>query len=148
MGNCMKKKYERFVGVYLGIFIIFVCETLFIVFLLKNKIILYEKFSGVVVKDDLVLFVLNDDELKFFHKNKNVYIDGVAENFRFNRVLKNVLKRDGISYHQVFIQFDLNSKVKENDVIYVTVAKENTSIFNIFRILKNIILVKFFKMTI
>lgn len=131
----MRKKYEKRTAVYLGIFIAFMFEALFIVFLIKEKIIVYEKFSGVVVKDDLMVFVLNDDELKLFHKNKRFYINGKSEKYQFNKVLSDVLKRDGILYHQVFIQYDMGDDFKENDVIVITIAKENISIFNIFRII-------------
>lgn len=131
----MKKMYEKRGFIYFSILILFIVEILFIVFLIKKKIIIYEKFSGVVVKKNMVVFVLNDDELKLFYKNKKIYIDGEVCYFQFNKVIEDILKRDGVIYHQLFIEYDMGDELKENDVVNVTIAKENRSVLNIFRVI-------------
>lgn len=131
----MKKWYEKKNKSIICSVIFLVLEALFLWFLFNRKIVMYEKFSGVVVKDDLLVFLLSDEQLKMFYKNKIVFVQNKSKKFTIKKVDKNVLKRNGVSYNHVFIKLNISNKYKENDILDVSIMCKSVKSINIFRII-------------
>lgn len=131
----MKKWYEKKNKSIICSVIFLMLEALFLWFLFNRKIVMYEKFSGVVVKDDLLVFLLSDEQLKMFYKNKIVFVQNKSKKFTIKKVDKNVLKRNGVSYNHVFIKLNISNKYKENDILDVSIMCKSVKSINIFRII-------------
>lgn len=131
----MKKRYESY-GKLLLVFTLFliVLGGTCILFTYK-KLVLYEVFKGVVFNDDVLVLVLNDKELKLFQKNSVLFIDNEKLKFKLKKVQKNMLERDGEKYSQVFVEVDISNMYKLNDVVDVSIMKENVMIYEMFKII-------------
>lgn len=135
MESYMKKQYEKKNRIIVGSIIFLVMDFLLVFLLFNRRIVMYEKFSGVIFKDNLLVFLLSDDDLKLFYRNKVVFIENKSKNFVIKKVDKDVLKRNGIYYNQVFIEVNISNKYKVNDVLDVSIVRESVKSINIFKII-------------
>ena len=131
----MKKRYENKNKIVAVCLIFLVIIFGFGLFLINQKVVLYEKFSGVVSKEDVLVFLISKDELKLFYKNKIVFIENDRKKFVIKKIEKDVVERNGILYSQVFVEVDISNKNKVNDIIDVSLAKRNVKSINIFKII-------------
>lgn len=131
----MKKKYENyekitFVFILFVVFILIVC-----IYFVSKRIVTYKVFSGVVYQDDVLVFVLSNEELKLFNKNKKLFIENKSRKFLIKNIEKNVLERNGDKYNQVFINTDISDMYKVNDVINISIMDKRVRCYKIFSII-------------
>lgn len=131
----LKNRYEKnefitIISIVLMIFILF-----FGWFLFNKKICIYKRFSGVVYKENVIELLLNEKELKLFYKNTNMFIDDKLVKIKIRKVEKDVLKREGVYYNQVFLDIRTSDMYKVNDVIELSVMEKKISLINIFKII-------------
>lgn len=135
MEKFMKKKYEKkelLIGICISLFIM---EIVVGIWIIQRKITLFKEFSCVVEKKDLLVVMLNEEEMKLFRRNKCIYVGNEKVNYKINKVIKNILKKDNVFYNQVFIEVDIDDKCRENDIVFVSMAEKNVSLINIFKIM-------------
>lgn len=131
----MKRKYEKkelLIGICISLFIM---EIVVGIWIIQRKITLFKEFSCVVEKKDLLVVMLNEEEMKLFRRNKCIYVGNEKVNYKINKVIKNILKKDNVFYNQVFIEVDIDDKCRENDIVFVSMAEKNVSLINIFKIM-------------
>lgn len=135
MEKFMKRKYEKkelLIGICISLFIM---EIVVGIWIIQRKITLFKEFSCVVEKKDLLVVMLNEEEMKLFRRNKCIYVGNEKVNYKINKVIKNILKKDNVFYNQVFIEVDIDDKCRENDIVFVSMAEKNVSLINIFKIM-------------
>ena len=98
----MKKNYEKKDGFIIICIVFLIVQSLIMMFLFNRRVVIYEKFSGIVSKRNLVLFLLNDDELDLFFKNKVFYVDKRNKKFNIKQVENDVLTKDGLKSIEIF----------------------------------------------
>lgn len=131
----MKKNYEKKDGFIIICIVFLIVQSLIMIFLFNRRVVIYEKFSGIVSKRNLVLFLLNDDELDLFFKNKVFYVDNRKKKFNIKKVENDVLKKDGVFYNQVFVEVNIPNMYGVNDAIDFSIAEKSVKSIEIFKII-------------
>ena len=130
----MKKNYEVIKSLYVLILIFFLFVLFLIVFLFKLKVDCYKMFDSVVVKDDIVLLMINEDDLELFYSNSFIFIDDKKVKFKIIKVTDDILFREGDSYMEVVLSFKFDNK-KENDIISFSILEKKIYSYEIFKII-------------
>ena len=135
MGVYLKKRYEDFKVILFFFFILLTIIFLFFVFIFNSKISIYKIFSGVVFDDECILFVLNDKELKLFQKNKVLFIESEEIRFDILKIESDIVYKEDIKYHQVYIKVDISDMYKVGDVLGVSIKEKRVKSYEIFKII-------------
>lgn len=131
----MKKRYEKNELIFIvSIFLISII-ILFFIFLFKIKLVVYKNISGVVFSHNIVTFLVDDDELKLFYKNKVVYFQNKKQKFELKKIDKNMLERDGVMYHYVYLEIMIPKSYKANDIFNISVMEKNIRCIEMFKII-------------
>ena len=131
----MKKMYEKNKLIFIFSIFLICMIILFFLFLFKLKIVVYKNISGIVFSDNIVTFLVEDEELKLFYKNKVIYFKNKKKKFKLKKIDKNILKRNGVSYHYVYLEIVIPKNYKVNDVLNISVVETNIPCIKIFRII-------------
>ena len=129
-------KYERFGFVIFLIVILIFFEIIFIINIIRLKNELYVNYSGVVMKNNIGLFIIDNDEMKIIYKNKYLYFNGNKIKYSIERITKDVIKKDNKKYNEVLLNFKFsNKKYKDNDVIDISIRSDREPIIEMFKII-------------
>ena len=129
-------KYERFSIIIFLIIILFIFEIVFIISIINNKNELYVSYSGVVMKSNLGLFIINNNEMNILYKNRYLYFNGKRIKYSIEKITKDVIKKDNNKYNEILINFKFSKKkYKDNDVINISIRNEKEPIINMFKII-------------
>ena len=129
-------RYERFGLLIFFIIILILFEIIFIINIMREKNELYISFSGVVMKNNIGLFIVNDKDMKILYKNKYLYFNGKRIKYSIEKITKDVIKKDNNKYNEILINFKFSKKkYKDNDVINISIRNEKEPIINMFKII-------------
>ena len=129
-------KYERFGLIIFLVIIIIIFEIIFIISIVRCKNELYISYSGFVMKSNLGLFIINNEDMNVLYKNKFLYFNGKKISYSIEKITKDVIKKDNNKYNEVLINFNFSKKkYKDNDVINISVRNEKEPIINMFKII-------------
>ena len=129
-------KYEKFSIIIFLIIILFIFEIVFIISIINNKNELYVSYSGVVMKSNLGLFIINNNEMNILYKNRYLYFNGKRIKYSIEKITKDVIKKDNNKYNEILINFKFSKKkYKDNDVINISIRNEKEPIINMFKII-------------
>ena len=132
--NC--NKYERFGIIIFLIIVLIVFEIVFIISIINNKNELYVSYSGIVMKNNRGLFIINNDDMNIIYKNRYLYFKGKKIKYSIEKITKNVIKKDNNKYNEVIIIFKFSKKkYKDNDVINISIRNEKEPIISMFKII-------------
>lgn len=129
------RNYEKktFINIML-IFLVLLEITIFVLFSI-NKINIYENVSGIVVKDDLVVLIINNKTKKIIYKNSLLYLNNKKLKYEIVEDRGYVLKRNKEDYSEILISFKFDKNYKVNDSLQLTLKKEKINIIEIFKII-------------
>ena len=130
----MKKRYEKNKLIVIFCIMFFISIFLFCLFLFNKKVVVYKNISGVVFSDNVVTFLVDDDELKLFSSNDVVYFFGKKLKFKIKQIDKDVLEKNGISYNYLYLKIMIPDNYKVNDLFNVSVVEEYKKCIEIFKI--------------
>ena len=129
-------KYERFGLIIFLVIILIIFEIIFIISIVRCKNELYISYSGFVMKSNLGLFIINNEDMNVLYKNKYLYFNGKKISYSIEKITKDVIKKDNNKYNEVLINFKFSKKkYKDNDVINISVRNEKEPIINMFKII-------------
>ena len=129
-------KYERFGLIIFLVIILIIFEIIFIISIVRCKNELYISYSGFVMKSNLGLFIINNEDMNVLYKNKFLYFNGKKISYSIEKITKDVIKKDNNKYNEVLINFNFSKKkYKDNDVINISVRNEKEPIINMFKII-------------
>ena len=129
-------KYERFSIIIFLIIILLIFEIIFIISIFNKKNELYISYSGVVMKSNLGVFIINNNEMNILYKNRYLYFNGKRIKYSIEKITKDVIKKDNSKYNEVVINFKFSKKkYKDNDVINISIRNEKEPIINMFKII-------------
>lgn len=137
MGKLLKyKNYERFSLIIFLVIVLIIFEIIFIINIIKNKNELYISYSGVVMKSNIGLFIVNDDEMNIIYKNRYLYFNGRRVKYSIEKITRSVIKKDNKKYNEVLIKFQFSKKkYKDSDVISISIRNDKEPIINMFKII-------------
>lgn len=129
-------RYERFGLLIFLIIILILFEVIFIINIMREKNEIYISFSGVVMKNNIGLFIINDKDMKILYKNKYLYFNGKRIKYSIEKITKDVIKKDNNKYNEVLLRFKFSKKkYKDNDVIDISIRRDKESIIKMFKII-------------
>ena len=129
-------KYERFGLIIFLVIILIIFEIIFIISIVRCKNELYISYSGFVMKSNLGLFIINNEDMNVLYKTKFLYFNGKKISYSIEKITKDVIKKDNNKYNEVLINFKFSKKkYKDNDVINISVRNEKEPIINMFKII-------------
>jgi len=129
-------KYERFSLIIFLVIVLIVFEIVFIISIVRNKNELYVSYSGVVMKSNLGLFIINNEDMNTLYKSKYLYFNGKKISYSIEKITKNVIKKKDDKYNEVLLNFKFsNNKYKDNDVINISIRNDKEPIINMFKVI-------------
>lgn len=129
-------KFERFGLLIFFIFILILFEIIFVINIMREKNEIYISFSGVVMKNNIGLFIINDKDMKILYKNKYLYFNGKRNKYSIEKITKNVIKKNNNKYNEVLLKFKFSKKkYKDNDVIDISIRRDKEPIIKMFKII-------------
>ena len=130
----MKSNYESKKIIYVFMVIIFLFFIICIIYLFGRKISLYKVFNSVVVKENLVVLVVSNNDLDLFYSNSYIFINDKKIKFKIVKVNKNIIERDNDLYSEIYLKFKFNKK-REKDIIELSIFDRKIYSFKMFEVI-------------
>ena len=124
------RNYEKTGIIHFLIVLIITLEILFIIFLITLKENKYLKISSIVVKDNIVLVMVNKEERKLLYNNKKLYYEDQQIKYKILEDKGIVLKK---KYYEILIKFKFPKHKKTNDILELVIKKERIRLIEIFK---------------
>lgn len=129
------RNYEK--KILINFLLIFLVLLEIIVFILCfiYKMNVYENISGIVLKDDLVVLIVNNGTKKNIYKNTLLYLNNKKIKYEIVEDRGYILKRNKEEYSEILISFKFDKNYKVNDSLQLMLKKEKIRIIEIFKII-------------
>ena len=129
------RNYEK--KILINFLLIFLVLLEIIVFILCfiYKMNVYENISGIVLKDDLVVLIVNNETKKNIYKNTLLYLNNKKIKYEIVEDRGYILKRKKEEYSEILISFKFYKNYKVNDSLQLMLKKEKIRIIEIFKII-------------
>lgn len=124
------RNYEKKELIVFLIIISFIIEFIFFISLIIIKEDKYLKISSVVVKDNIVLVMVNKKERKVLYDNKVLFCNDKKIKYKILEDRGVVLKK---KYYEILIEFKFPKKKKTNDLLELIIKKERIRLIEIFK---------------
>lgn len=129
------KNYENKTITNLLLVLLILIEIIITGILFTKKIYLYEPISGVVIKDDLIVLIINDNTKKILNKNNSFYLNNKKIKYKVVEDRGYIFKRNKEKYSEILISFKFDKKYKVNDSLQLMFKKEKIRLIEIFKII-------------
>ena len=129
------RNYEKQSFVMFLIFILFITELLLVIYILNHKEYDYLKINGIVIKNDVVLIMIDEKTRKTLRKNSSLYYNDKKYVFKIIEDRGKVLKE---GYYELILKFSFskdNNKIKPNDILELVLTKKKISLINFFKLI-------------
>ena len=128
------RNYEKQSFTLFLIFILFITELLFVIYILNHKEYDYIRINGIVVKNDVVLIMIDEKTRKTLRKNSSLYCNDKKYVFKIIEDRGKVLKE---GYYELILKFSFSkdNKVKPNDILELVLTKKKISLINFFKLI-------------
>ena len=129
------RNYEK--KILINFLLIFLVLLEIIVFILCfiYKMNVYENISGIVLKDDLVVLIVNNGTKKNIYKTTLLYLNNKKIKYEIVEDRGYILKRNKEEYSEILISFKFDKNYKVNDSLQLMLKKEKIRIIEIFKII-------------
>lgn len=128
------RNYEKKTLIYFLLVILIIIEIIVFFIFYTNKIYKYEIVSGVVIKDDLVVLIINNKTKKNINKNNSFYLNNKKIKYKIIEDRGYVLKKNKEKYSELLLSFKFDKKYKVNDSLQLMFKDEKIKIIEIFKI--------------
>ena len=129
------RNYEKKTLIYILLIFLILLEIIIVILFYKNKINIYENIQGVVVKDNLVVLIVNNKTKKIINKNTILYLNNKKIKYEIIEDRGYVLKRNKEKYSEILISFKFDKNYKVNDSLQLMFKKKKIRIIEIFKII-------------
>lgn len=127
------RNYEKKELIVILSIVLFTLEFIFIASLITNKIYAYQKITGIVLKDDLLIVVASKEERKLLFKNSFIYLNSKKEKFKIVEDRGAIITKNNTKYYELLISTKLDKKYKANDTLSVSIKTEKKRLIEIFK---------------
>ena len=125
--------YERTNLIKVLTVILFILEIIFILELANNKEFKYHKITGVVIKDNYILTVVDKKERKLLYNSNKLYHKDNYQKYEISEDRGNVLNNNNNNYYELVIKTKFNNKYKANDIYEIVIPKEKFRLIEMFK---------------
>lgn len=120
--------------IVLSIFIVLL-EIIFLVQLISKKIFIYQKISGIVMKDNIFLLVMDINERKNLYKNKYIYYENKKIKYKMLKDNGPIITKDNKKYYEITIKTNKSIKQKSNSSITFAIKEKKINSIKIFKLI-------------
>lgn len=120
------KKYQLLFSVnliFISIFMIFIFKCIF-----KNYDE-YSKLNSVYILDNIMEIVVTTKELRQLEKNNCIYLNSKKKKIKILSIVKNILKKDDVCYHQVRVNIN---NVSRDTILNVSIYNKKERMIRLF----------------
>ena len=131
-----QKKYE---GKKLISFIFtmnIVLEIIILLFCIKTYQFNYKKITGIVIKKNLLLVIVDKKERKLLYDNKKIYLEDKYITYKIEEDKGKILKKDNKNYYELIISTKISKSLKANDSINISIEDKKISMIKLLHKLK------------
>lgn len=129
------KNYEKnSLIIAIGVFTL-ILEIIFFTVLINKKIYSYNKMSGIIMKNNIVIVVLDKEELFNLHKNVYVYHNNKRIKFKIEKNNGAIISKGNNKYYEVLIKLKLPKNYKSNDLVELTIKNKKIISIKIFKLI-------------
>ncbi|MBQ6497445.1 MAG: hypothetical protein IJI58_01880 [Bacilli bacterium] len=128
------RNYEKKYLIILLMVLLLFSEILIVITLSIIKVEEYSKITGVVIKDNLVLIVVDKNERKTIYSNKILFFNNKKSKYQIIEDRGIVMTKNKKDYYQLVLKFSFKNK-KVNDVLEMVFIKGRIHLINIFKII-------------
>ena len=128
------RNYEKKYLIILLMVLLLFSEILIVITLSIIKVEEYSKITGVVIKDNLVLIVVDKNERKTIYSNKILFFNNTKSKYQIIEDRGIVMTKNTKDYYQLVLKFSFKNK-KVNDVLEMVFIKGRIHLINIFKII-------------
>lgn len=126
------KNYEKKSFIMFLTFILIILEISFVVFLIIYKDYKYAKLNGIVVKDNLVILIVNETERKTVYSNSHFLLNSKKIKYEIIEDRGKTIKKDGEDYNELLVKIKFDKNYKVNDIISLTIRTEKKRLIEMF----------------
>ena len=131
-----QKKYE---GKKLISFIFtmnIVLEIIILLFCIKTYQFTYKKITGIVIKKNLLLVIVDKKERKLLYDNKKIYLEDKYITYKIEEDKGKILKKSNKNYYELIISAKISNTLKANDSINISIEDKKISMIKLLQKLK------------
>ena len=129
------RNYEKKILINFLLIFLILLEIIIFILCFINKMNVYENISGIVLKDDLVVLIVNNETKKNIYKNTLLYLNNKKIKYEIVEDRGYILKRNKEEYSEILISFKFDKNYKVNDSLQLMLKKEKVRIIEIFKII-------------
>lgn len=126
------KNYEKKSFIMFLTFTLIILEISFVVFLIIYKDYKYAKLNGIVVKDNLVILIVNETERKTVYSNSHFLLNSKKIKYEIIEDRGKTIKKDGEDYNELLVKIKFDKNYKVNDIISLTIRTEKKRLIEMF----------------
>lgn len=131
-----QKKYEEKSLISFIFIIIIILETISLIICIKTYQFTYKKITGIVIKKDLLLAIVDKKERKLLYDNKKIYVNDKYIMFKIEEDKGIILKKNNKKYYELIISTKISKSLKANDSIDISIKDKKISMIKLLRKLK------------
>lgn len=129
------RNYEKTKEITIIIVLVIIIESIFLTFLINNKIYCYEQMTTIVLKDNIVMLVASKKEKELLYKNAKLFLKDKKVKYKIIEDKGVVITRNNKKYYEVLLEFKFDKKYKSNDTITVSLQEEKIKLIKIFKLI-------------
>lgn len=112
---------------------LFLLEIMFILFLINKREFCYHKLSGIVVKKNQIVLIVNSKEKKLLYQNKYVLYKGKSIPYKIVEDKGMILEKSHQKYSELQIEIRTLKEKKINNGIELMVKEKKKSILELLK---------------
>ena len=128
------RNYEKKDLIIFLMILLILSEILIVITLSIIKVEEYSKITGVVIKDSLILVVVDKNERKIIYSNKILFFNNKKIKYQIIEDRGIVMNKNNKDYYQLLLKFSFKNK-KANDVLEIVFIKGRIHLIEIFKII-------------
>lgn len=131
----MKKSYEKMEAIITISLLVLIFELFLFIVVSQYKLLQYKKLTGVVEKNDMALFVLDEKDRRLLYKNSSLILLDKKKKYSIEKDEGVLFQKNQKKYYGIILKFDFPKSYTANETIEIVLKKEKCSIY---KVLKNI----------
>ena len=118
------KNYEQTSLLFIGIFVIIFIELIFFFFLFHKKEFIYHSLTGIVLKKDYVVVMVNQKEKEIIYQNENLFFKNQKKAYEIIENHGKLMTRNKKDYYELVLKFKFSNTYKESDILELVLPQQ------------------------
>ena len=125
--------YEKYTLVFILSVFLIVVEIMSFICIFSMRVFCYRRISGIVLRKNVILVVVTEEERKILYKNHTVIFNDKKVSYKIEEDRGVLLKKNSKMYYEILIDINTPKDKKYNDVFEFTIQDRKKKILNIIK---------------